>query len=380
MPFLPSKINTRFLYPIRSVTSKLLPAGVLMTLLMVAVVALFSAPQENRRRGANDQESRKYPEIPGQTEKSARALAVMVWLGDAKKITNPRLIPLFVYYKNQFNDANTYLADPYPLALTDGTVYEVQSHGEREGFFKVGLIHRIKADWIGLGQWMTEAEVAALKKPRPKRTHSADDDRPVMRRNSSGSGSSSDKKEQVNPEEDDPDLADAMSTDEDRPTLRRSKSSSGATRSGSAGSGSVSGSGSSTVAPEDNAADLAQELSSDANRPSLKHNAGPQRPDTEKMEAHDVASRKSQDEDMTASSIPLHLMVAVSDAGAQDSRSYEFKWNPGEEDKYRKLLTTMALKDLGNAQRSSTPEAPARKAGNRSRAGNTTLRKQAPQP
>ena len=173
-----------FLYRICTGTSKLVMAG-LVVFLVAGVALQLLAQRQKKRPDAGAQQHEKYPEIPGKTIKKARALGVMVWYGDEKTVNDARLVPITVYYQNQFNDANTYFAEPYPLALEGGTVYEVESHGERQGYFTIGELQRFKGDWFGLGKWITLAEYSAMHHPRAKGTpRDVADDRPVIDRKS----------------------------------------------------------------------------------------------------------------------------------------------------------------------------------------------------
>lgn len=66
-------------------------------------------------------------------ETVTRAVAVYEYLGDLQKPTAARLIPVSLFLGGHFEDAGTYLARPMPLALDTGTLYELQTAGNRIG-------------------------------------------------------------------------------------------------------------------------------------------------------------------------------------------------------------------------------------------------------
>ena len=111
-------------------------------------------------------------------EKGPRALAVVELPADGK--SKPRLIPLTILVNGRFWDASIYLADPRPMALDPGNVYEVERSGKPLGFFTVGDARKTKDRWIAFGDWQPESE-----KPRPKAKpavswRAEDEDRPVL--------------------------------------------------------------------------------------------------------------------------------------------------------------------------------------------------------
>jgi hypothetical protein len=62
----------------------------------------------------------------------------------------------------KFYDASVYKADPVPMALQPGTVYEAVKSGVSQGLFTVNNPLPQK-DWVGLGSWKTNEQIAAEK-------------------------------------------------------------------------------------------------------------------------------------------------------------------------------------------------------------------------
>ena len=116
-------------------------------------------------------------------EKGPRALAVVEMPADGK--SKPRLIPITILVDGRFWDASIYRADPRPMALDPGNVYEVERSGKPVGFFTVGDALQAKDRWIGLGDYKPESEKppAAAKSAKPRSAE--DDERPVLHKRQS---------------------------------------------------------------------------------------------------------------------------------------------------------------------------------------------------
>jgi hypothetical protein len=107
-----------------------------------------------------------------------RALALLEVSGTGRA----RLVPIALKVGDKFYDANLYRADPRPLALDPGVVYEAERAGDSVGLFTVTQAQRLKDRWLGLGTWRLnsalELEKKAVKEPPPV----VRDERPVLRR------------------------------------------------------------------------------------------------------------------------------------------------------------------------------------------------------
>jgi hypothetical protein len=101
--------------------------------------------------------------------KEPRAIAV-VQLNGGKGT----LIPVAILINGRFFDASAYKADPVPMALESGTVYELEQAGDSRGLFTVnGALHSKAAasahPWVGTGSFL------APGKETPKGTRKAED-------------------------------------------------------------------------------------------------------------------------------------------------------------------------------------------------------------
>jgi hypothetical protein len=107
--------------------------------------------------------------VPRKKDASPRALGVLQ-VADNGKAT---LIPVFILIDGKFYDATDYKADPVPMALESGIVYEGTRTGNSLGLFTVSSALHSKAPnspspWIATGTWVpVGAEVA-------KTTHAAE--------------------------------------------------------------------------------------------------------------------------------------------------------------------------------------------------------------
>ena len=81
------------------------------------------------------------------------------------------LVPVAILIGGKFWDATAYKADPIPMALEPGTVYEAEHAGSSVGLFTVNsALHsnavNVPTPWLGTGAWLpagTEKPKAALK-------------------------------------------------------------------------------------------------------------------------------------------------------------------------------------------------------------------------
>jgi hypothetical protein len=84
------------------------------------------------------------------------------------------LVPVAILIDGKFYDASAYKADPVPMALESGTVYEAEESGDSEGLFTInGALHSKSAasanPWVGTGTYLPKGAEA------PKTTRKAED-------------------------------------------------------------------------------------------------------------------------------------------------------------------------------------------------------------
>jgi hypothetical protein len=103
-------------------------------------------------------------------EKEPRAVGVLQLSGNGKGM----LVPVAILIDGKFYDASVYKADPVPMALESGTVYEAEQAGDPQGLFTVkGALHSKSPGsanpWVGSGVYLPEGADA------PKTTRKAED-------------------------------------------------------------------------------------------------------------------------------------------------------------------------------------------------------------
>src|SRR5690349_13036010 len=117
-----------------------------------------------------------------------RALAVVTWNGDSA-IPEPGtsvLTPVAILVEGRFYDAELYQAQPEPLAVDAGVIYDVFKNGDPIGTFNIGGSRQDKGVWYGLGRFDAKkeksAQAAKSTSPAPSAPAEGDDDRPKLRR------------------------------------------------------------------------------------------------------------------------------------------------------------------------------------------------------
>ena len=79
------------------------------------------------------------------------------------------LVPVTIMIDGKFYDASVYKADPVPMALQPGTVYEGLKAGVSQGLFTVSN-PLPQHGWLGLGSWKTNEQIAAEKEKAKARS------------------------------------------------------------------------------------------------------------------------------------------------------------------------------------------------------------------
>jgi hypothetical protein len=142
-------------------------------LAFILCLAAASAAQRGDRGNHEDKpEIAPQDKVLNKKKKGGEPRAVgVLQITDKGKAT---LVPIAILIDGKFHDASVYKADPVPMALEGGTVYEGERTGTSLGLFTVnGALHSKDANsslpWIGTGQWLVQG--ADVKKT----THKAED-------------------------------------------------------------------------------------------------------------------------------------------------------------------------------------------------------------
>ncbi len=356
--------------------------------MMVAGAAAQGRPELKRPEPDVPQE--KPPEPKKKPVKGPRAVGI-VQLTASGKAT---LIPVAILIDGKFYDASAYKADPVPMALDSGTVYEVEQAGDSQGLFTVsGALHSKNPGsvnpWVGAGSFLpkgTEVEKTTRKaEDVPVGINNDSDAPPRLTRGSAakpaapsspsstpasktpssstpaGAGSSEKPAASSQPASGSsapvpagdnvqkPAAPAASDKPADHPDQSSAKQQSppptaGQTSPGPSSSGQTTqGQPPATQAPQGQASPGQGE---NYYRPTLRRGkpTEPSPPDDEETapKTGKADAGKTGSPPTAAAAGPVRLVAAISDAGGPDPRSYKFFWKPGEEDEKRNEMLALA--------------------------------------
>ena len=293
-------------------------------------------------------------------QKGPRAVGILQMEGG--KAT---LIPVAILVDGKFHDASVYKADPVPMAVESGTVYEVEQSGESQGLFTVnGALHSkspgSQTPWMGSGSYLPHGTVGPKTTRKaedvPVGMDSSGDEPPRLTRGkadakpnaaSSGTepvGGSGDSKKAGNQSDG------ASGQDASKPA-----SSGGSDKGGNQAAGQQSAqkpeekSAEPKIGDEKKLADAKSGESPAGNyyRPTLRRGKPTQSAPDEvetpvKMSTHGDLSVEAG----SAKGGLVQLVPAISDEGGPDAQSYKFFWKEGEEDERRKQMIVLAADEV----------------------------------
>jgi hypothetical protein len=314
-------------------------------------------------------------ERKAQRKKDAGPRAVgLIQLGSNGKAS---IIPLAIVINGRFWDAGVYKADPVPMALDSGNVYEGERSGSSLGLFTVGsALHSNNPNaaipWLGTGVWRangTEPPTKAIKAESAPTGIGIDEAPPRLTRDtsatkppapaansappSSSGGSSSDSKPSSSSGDGPPRLSKGNSPSSDEPpTLSRPSNPPASDQTKPADSKpNDSKPGESKTAAKKPAQNVPASDSgaSDANRPRLRRGKPAESFADEEIPGYSlpgVKPAKAADSgklvETVAANKDVQLIPAISDAGGPIPHSYAFEWIPGEEQDRRKQMIDLA--------------------------------------
>jgi hypothetical protein len=385
-------MSRKFLY-------RRLGSAVIVILGLLTVVAPPSAvPQDKpqlKRPQQTPQEKLPEEKKPKKNVKGPRAVGLLQLTSDGKGT----LIPIAILIDGKFHDASVYKADPVPMALESGTVYEAEQAGDSQGLFTVrGALHSNNPGsphpWVGAGSYLPRGTEG------PKTTRKAEDVPVGM--DSSGSdepprlnrGNTSKPAAASSPSPASGSGTPAGAGSSEKPGTAGSSTGSSQPASGTSAGGSSAGGLSGQDAPKpavpsasDKPADqgvkqpappvgqtspgqaspgqTSQGQDSQAQtspgqtsenyyRPTLRRGKPEQ---SAPQEDEPAPSDKSADKSKTGkpgspgaaaavAAESVQLVPAISDAGGPDPRPYKFFWKTGEEEERRNQMLALAADEV----------------------------------
>jgi len=244
------------------------------------------------------------------------------------------LIPIVIMINGNFYDAGVYLADPRPMALEPGTVYEGERGGESLGLFTIGGAQQVDGNWYGIGEWRTTEQIAKASQPvvKQKPTNRDEDDRPpVLRRPGSSKtpapGSSTPSS---------PPQTSAPSKPADTGTPPSAQS-----------------------APQNTASTSSASNEDDTGRPILRRgkpaSQAPAAVPPDLIAGVHPPKAANPEAKKTGPDTPaLQLVPAISDAHGPEPRSYKFSFKPGEEEEFQKKMQALAESAITKYEKART--------------------------
>jgi hypothetical protein len=343
------------------VFQKILYRGPFLVALLacVALPATLVTAQEDRPQITPGERK-----VPRKKDAGPRAVAVLQLAPNGKA----SLVPIAILIGGKFWDATAYKADPIPMALEPGTVYEAEHAGSSLGLFTVNsALHsnavNVSTPWLGTGAWLpagAEKPKTALKAetapvgidtsdapPRLTRGASAPKDAtpattPASQAPSGGSAGPGQTSPPPNGSK--PDSPAPNSSPSTAPGNSKSPDSKS-----SDSKATDSKSSNRPSAPQsDSGAD-------EANRPRLRRGKpvaplpedevpGYSKPGTSASAA--VPANAVKTSEPTTDKNPVQFFPAISDASGPGPKSFEFQWLKDEEGERLQQMTTLAKEQL----------------------------------
>ena len=353
-------MSRRFLY-------RRLGFAVIVVMAFFAVMVPLGSAQgrPELKRPEPDVPQEKPPEAKKKPVKGPRAVALLQLTSGGKAT----LIPIAILVDGKFYDASEYKADPVPMALDSGTIYEAEESGDSLGLFTVsGALHSKTAGaaqpWMGAGSYALNGSVPAnvLHKAEnvPVGLNGGDSDAPprLTRDKSSqpaatsqpangpsGGGASAGQTPGGPPASDKPadqgakQQAPAATAGQTSPA----QSSPGQPPPGQTTSGQTT-SGSQAPASQGQAQQSqAAQSPTDYYRPTLRRGKPTQGPPPDEQETAPKAGKVDSPASAAAASPgPVQLVPAISDGSGPEPKSYKFFWKTGEEEERRNQMLALA--------------------------------------
>ncbi len=344
---------------------------IVTVILALSVFALQQSAAQGRPQLKRPEDTA--PEKPTETkkkksEKGPRAVGLLLLSGG--KAT---LIPIAILIDGKFHDASVYKADPVPMALEGGTVYEVEQTGESQGLFTViGALHSKRpgatTPWLGSGSYVLNGAEPAKKTRKaedmPVGLDNSTDAPPRLTRGSesktpapSGPGSASTPGGPAGAGS--PEKPGASGQDAEKKTTASTPTADHGAK-GQTAPGQASPS--QTTPNQTSQAPASQTSSSQSSstegsasqgqasgsyyRPTLRRGKPTDTAPQEEESTPKVNKSVSPATADAAPQAPVQLVPAISDAGGPDAQSYKFFWKEGEEDERRQQMLALAADEV----------------------------------
>ena len=275
-----------------------------------------------------------------------RAVAVLQLTANGKA----SLVPIAILVGGKFWDASAYKADPIPMALEPGTVYEGERAGSSLGLFTVNsALHsnaaNVQTPWLGTGSWVpagTEKPKTSLQAEKEPVGIESTDEPPRLSRGSSP------------PKQAAPPPPPATTPPASAPPQSTSPGS--APTNPNQTTPSQNGSKPADSKPPDRPAPPTSDSGTgEGNRPRLRRGKPVEPLPEDEVPGYSkpgaVASAAAPANARTpsqpaADKNPVQLIPAISDAGGPEPKSFAFEWLKDEEGERLKQMTALAKEQV----------------------------------
>ena len=297
--------------------------------------------------------------------KGPRALALVEWPANGG---SPRVIPVTILVDGRYYDAAIYKADPVPMALESGNVYEVEQSGTSIGMVTLtGARQATNGAWLADARFQTSEQLAA-RRPRdvaPKST-TVSEGPPTLRRGGRRSGRDRTPQPTTTPA---PGSEPQPAGDDEPPVLRRpatDTTSPDATKPGDTES-KPTDKATAPPAPPASSIPSSSQRTEDSEHPVLRRG----RPTAEQAESLPgavdakaapkppaAAAGPSSAANKAAAARPGRVLPAISDAAGPEPHAYLLPWNMDEQERLRNSmiqLASAALQDFARTHGGTHP-------------------------
>ncbi len=311
--------------------------------------------------------------VPRKKDAGPRAVGVLQMAANGKT----SLVPVAILVGGKFWDATAYKADPIPMALETGTVYEAERAGSSLGLFTVSsALHSNGANmlspWIGTGKWVpagSEPTSKVLKAETAPKGLETSEGPPRLTRDPTKQAPPPTAPAPTPPPQSQP--TDSSGSGDGPPRLKKTTQSPSTPPASSAPAGqtqppssspapAASGDSNSNnskpsgAKPDDRANVPASDSGAGAdNRPTLRRGKpveplpedevpGYSKPGATAQAKSASATADAAKAAAAADQGPIDMVPAISDAGGPEPHSFAFEWLKDEEGERRAQMVTLA--------------------------------------
>ncbi|MGA7219985.1 MAG: hypothetical protein WBX38_16840 [Candidatus Sulfotelmatobacter sp.] len=318
-----------------------LAATVLLAMVVVRIPQ-SAAQQPQLKRPQQEMPEEKPVEVKKPKKgKDPRAVGLLQIASNGKAT----LIPIAILIDGKFYDASAYKADPVPMALESGTVYEAEQGGASEGLFTVnGALHSKNPNaaeiWFGTGPYVLNGTEVAKKtrkaEDQPRGLDGNDDAPPRLTKGNAAPAAPTDASKS--------DAANKTSSAASPPKPGENSSTAASQQAGNSSADTGSSRDSQKAAAQPTAGSPNQ--AANYYRPTLRRGKPTEAAPEEVDSVAKAGSTTSVTVPLALSSGLLQLLPAISDAGGPEPQSYKFFWKEGEADERRGQMLALASQEV----------------------------------